>query len=46
MKAQRGSRGVALFFLLTSSLDGEGGQCHAIIALPPVKRSDTHCTRG
>jgi len=34
-KAQRGSRGVAV--LLTSALDGVGGQCHAPAALTPGK---------
>ena len=46
MEAQRWSRGVALLFLLTSALGGECGQCHAIIALSPGKRSGTHCTGG
>jgi len=34
-KAQRGSRGRALLFSLTSALEGVGGQRHAPAALPP-----------
>jgi hypothetical protein len=38
IKAQRGSRGIALLFLsLTLALDGVGGQCHAPATSPPVK---------
>jgi len=46
MKAQRGSRGIALLFPLTLALDGVGGQRHAPAALPPGKRPGTHCIGG
>jgi hypothetical protein len=36
-KALRGSRGIPVLFLLTSALDGVGGQSHAPAALPPEK---------
>ena len=31
---------------LISALDGVGGQRHAPAALPPGKRTGTHCIRG
>ena len=37
MKAQRGSRGIALLFLQPWRYMGVGGQCHAPAALPPGK---------
>ena len=37
MKAQRGSRGIALPFFLTWTLDGVGAQHHAPAVLPPGK---------
>jgi hypothetical protein len=37
MRAQRGSRGIAVLFSLTSTLDRDGGQLHAAVALPPGK---------
>ena len=46
MKVQRGSRGVALLFLLPRRQKGVGGEHHAPDALPPGKRPDTHCTGG
>jgi hypothetical protein len=37
MDAQKGSRGTALLFFLTSALDGVGGRRQAPAALPPGK---------
>ena len=44
MQAQWESRGTAL--LLTLTLDGVGGQCDALDALPLGKRPSTYCTGG
>ena len=46
-KAQRGSRGIALFFNLGARWGlGIGGQHHAPAALPPGKRPGTYCKGG
>jgi len=45
-KAQRGNRGLALLFSLTSALDEVGGQHNDLAALPPGKRPGAHCMGG
>jgi len=37
MRSQKGSRGIAVLFSLTSTLDRSGGQLHASAALPSGK---------
>ena len=44
--AHKGSRGIAVLFLLASALDAVGGQRHAPAVLLPLTRPDTHCIGG
>jgi hypothetical protein len=45
MKFQRGSRGIAQLFSLTSVLDGGGAmQCHTLAALRPETKTSIHHT--
>ena len=46
MKAQSGSRGIALLFPEPRQRMEVGGQRHALAALPPGKRPGTHFTGG
>jgi hypothetical protein len=46
MVAQRGSRDYSSTLSLISSVDGLGGQRHALAALPPGKRPGTRCIGG
>jgi hypothetical protein len=46
MKAQMGSRGIALLFFKKVSAGGGGNQRHAPAALPLGKKPGTHCTGG
>ena len=44
-KAQMGSRGIALLLFFTSTLDGVGGECHALTALHPDMTRYPLCRR-
>jgi len=46
MKAQRGSKGVALFVLYPRRQKRVGGQRHALTTLSLGKKPGTHCTGG
>ena len=46
MKAQRGSKDIAVLFCLTLATDGVGGQRQAPAALPRGKKPGTHCIVG
>jgi hypothetical protein len=45
-KTQKGSTVIALFFLYLRRKTGVGGQHHALAALAPGKRPDTHYIGG
>jgi hypothetical protein len=44
MKAQKGSRGIALHILNVGARLGVGGQRHFLAALSPGKNAGTSCT--
>jgi hypothetical protein len=46
VKAQRGNRRIALFFVLPRRSVMVGGQRHSPTALPQGKRPGSHCTGG
>ena len=46
IKVQRGEYSYSSILFLTAALDRVGGQPPSPVAMPPGKRSDTHCTGG